>query len=204
MILSAFLNGWKRVKRKKLFGYKSVIFKVGLAMTRLSQTEASANDSTGSFGASYFCDKMRAARRGKEAYAARYAEAMRLHGEGLSPQQIAERLGISYSAAYHWVKGLRAPKPGNVAAFIGHLEKNGPCPVAEVKEEFAKHNELFLIAARRAHPVKRFMIKKSYGDYATWYYLEGQDQELQKRVAALYEKVREVREKLSELLGKKE
>jgi predicted transcriptional regulator len=168
-------------------------------MTRLSQTEASANDSTGSFGASYFCDKMRAARRGKEAYAARYEEAMRLHSEGLPPAAIAERLGISYSAAYHWVKGLRTPKQGNVAALIAHLEKNGPSAVTDLKEEFPKHNELFLIAAKRAQPVKRFMIKKKYSDYATWYYLDGQEAELQKRVAALFEKVKEVREKLAGL-----
>jgi hypothetical protein len=146
---------------------------------------------------------MRAVRRGKETYSARYDEAMKLHSEGLSPRQISERLGISYSAAYHWVKGLRAPKQGNVAAFIARMEK-GPCPVADLKEEFPKHNELFLIAAKRAHPVKRFMIRKRYGDYATWYYLDGQEAELERRVAALFEKVKEIREKLGGLAAEKE
>jgi hypothetical protein len=145
---------------------------------------------------------MRAVRRGKEAYAKHYEEAIRLRDEGLSPRQISERLGISYSAVYHWTKGIRSPKQGNVAAFIAHLKKNGPCPVVDLKEEFPKHNELFLIAARRAQPVKRFMIKKLYGDYSTWYYLDGQESDLERRIDALFEKVKEVKDKLGGLLEK--
>lgn len=136
-------------------------------------------------------------RKGREFYDRHYSEAMKLHGEGLSVREIADKLGVSYSAAYHWIKGIRRPEQGNVSGFVSFLEKHGPAAVADLKEKFPKHNEVFLIATRRARPVKRYMMKKMYGDYSTWYYLEGQEAELEKRISMLMDKIKEVKEKLT-------
>lgn len=139
-------------------------------------------------------------RRGREFYSKHYDEAMRLYNEGLSTRQIADKLNISYSAVYHWVKGLRKPEPGNVASFIEHLKKYGPAAVIDIKEKFPKHNELFLIAVRRNVPVKRYMLRKKYGEYATWYYVAGQEKELESRLKELMEKVKGIKEKLGSVL----
>jgi len=139
-------------------------------------------------------------RRGREFYSKYYDEAIKLYEEGLSTRQIADKLNISYSAVYHWVKGLRKPEKGNVTAFVAHLEKHGPTAVVDIKKRFPKHNELFLIAVRRDLPVKRYMLKKKYREYATWYYLPGQEQELENRLKELMEKVKDLKEKLSSAL----
>lgn len=146
---------------------------------------------------------MRAERRGREFYGSQYEEAVKLHEQGVPVTEIAKRLGVSYSAAYHWVRGLRKPEKGNVREFIECLRSKGPAAVTDIKEKFAKHNELFLIAARRGMPVKRYMLKKKYGEYATWYYLEGQESLLEERTNMLMEKIKEVREKLNEAMNKK-
>ena len=72
-------------------------------------------------------------------------------------------------------------------------------PVVDIKNAFPKHNELFLISTRRALPVKRFMMKKKYGEYSTWYYIDGQKNQLDERINTLMEKIKEVKEKLSDL-----
>lgn len=140
---------------------------------------------------------MRAARRGRETYSKSYEDAMRLHSEGTPITEIAKKLGVSYSAAYHWVRGLRKPEKGNINELVSALEKSGPTAAIDMKEKFPKHNELFLIAARRGLPVRRFMLKKRYGEYSVWYYLAGQEKELDLRVDALLEKVKEIKEKIS-------
>jgi transcriptional regulator with XRE-family HTH domain len=141
-----------------------------------------------------------AIRRGREFYSKYYSQAIALYNEGLPVREIADRLGISYSAVYHWVKGLRKPDAGNVSSFVGYLEKHGPSPVIDIKERFPKHNEIFLISVRRNLPVKRHMLVKKYGDYATWYYLAGQEKELESRLNELMTKIKDIREKLSSAL----
>ena len=138
-------------------------------------------------------------RKGKEYYARYYDEALRLYSEGLSAADIAAKLNISYSAVYHWVKGLRKPAAGNVTAFIGHIQKNGPSAVIDIKQTFPKHNEIFLTAVRRGLPVKRYMMKKKFHDYSTWYYVEGQEKQLEISIKSLLDKVKEVKEKLFEV-----
>lgn len=135
-------------------------------------------------------------RRGKEYYAKHYKDAVKLYSEGVSIREIASTLDTSYSAVYHWVKGLRKPGAGNVASFVQHLERYGPLPAAGIKEAFPKHNELFLTAVRRGLPVKRHMLKKKYGEYSTWYYIEGQEKDLDARISELMDKVKEIRQKL--------
>lgn len=138
-------------------------------------------------------------RRGREFYSRNYGAAMKMHKEGLTANEIAKKLGISYSAAYHWVKGIRKIESGNVNLFVSYLEKNGPSPAIDVKDKFPKHNELFLIATRRGLRVKRLMMQKRLGDYSVWYYIDGQENELQKRTDMLMEKIKEVKQRLNSL-----
>lgn len=141
-------------------------------------------------------------RKGRETYGRKYDEAMKLHGEGKSANEIASRLGISYSAAYHWIKGLRAPEKGNVNEFETYLRSSGPMPAIEVEKKFAKHNELFLMANRRGLKIKRHVLPRKYKQYATWYYLEGQEDLLQKRLDELFDTIKDVKEKMKENLFK--
>ncbi|MBI3190922.1 helix-turn-helix domain-containing protein [archaeon] len=136
-------------------------------------------------------------RKGKEYYARFYDQVIALHKSGLSVREIADKLDISYSAVYHWVTGLRSPEKGNVSEFVSLLEK-GPVPVADIKSTFPKHNELFLIAVKRGIPVKRFMLKKKYGDYSTWYYMAGQEKQLEERTDELMAVIKKIGERLSE------
>lgn len=140
-------------------------------------------------------------RRGREFYGKKYEQAMRMHGEGRSVQEIAKELKISYSAAYHWVKGLRKPDAGNVSAFESFLRERGPQPAAEIKDAFPKHNELFLIASRRGLPVKRLILGRQLKDYGVWYCLAGQEEELRSRTGEMLQKVKEIKGKLKDIIG---
>ena len=135
-------------------------------------------------------------RRGRQLYGKLYDEAIKLHGEGKSVNDIAAQLGISYSAAYHWIKGIRKPEKGNVNEFDKYLQDNGPMPVIEVEKKFAKHNELFLMANRRGLKIKRHVLPRKYKTYATWYYLDGQEALLEKRLQELFSTIKTVKEKL--------
>jgi hypothetical protein len=137
-------------------------------------------------------------RKGRETYGKKYDEAIKLHGDGKSINEIASQLGISYSAAYHWVKGLRTPEKGNVNGFHDYLKENGPMPVIEVEKKFPKHNELFLMANRRGLAIKRHVLKRRYRSYATWYYLDGQEGLLEKRLAELFTTIDDVKKKLAD------
>lgn len=138
-------------------------------------------------------------RRGREFYTKEYDQAMELHSKGLSVRDISDKLGISYSCVYHWVKGLRKPESGNLTEFEKFLS-NGPKPVAEIKDRFPKHNELFLTASRRGFPIKRYAINRRFGDYSTWYFLDGQEIELKNRIKELLNQYKEVKEKIIKAL----
>lgn len=137
-------------------------------------------------------------RRGKEFYDKNYSKVMELHKQGLSVKEIASRLNISYSAVYHWVRGLRKPTAGNVTEFLQHLKEKGPVPAAEIKKKFPKHNELFLISAKRREPIKRYVLGRKFGEYGTWYFLEGQEELLQKRVKNMLGVLKEASSRLKE------
>jgi hypothetical protein len=128
-------------------------------------------------------------RKGREAYASKYGRALELHASGKSVSEIAKELGISYSAAYHWIKGIRKPEAGNIREFEEFLSKQGPCPAADVKEKFPKHNELYHTAASRGSPLRRHVLSRprSFGEFAVWYYLEGQDDALKTKIKAFME-----------------
>lgn len=134
-------------------------------------------------------------RKGKEFYDQRFERAIKLHREGKSIVEISDLLKISYSAVYHWVKGLRKLKKGNVERFIEYLKLHGPTPAPEIP--FKKHNEIFLIAFKRGLPVKRDKINmRILKDYSTWYYLKGQEEILKKRKNELMKKFNRLRSKI--------
>lgn len=139
-------------------------------------------------------------RRGREFYGKKYDEAVRLYSEGTGVGEIAKRLGISYSAAYHWVKGLRKPEPGSANEFVAFLEKNGPSSALNAAKKFPKHNELFLIASRRGLPVRRMYLGKAYKQLATWYFLPGQEQQLEERIGEMKKKVEGLKQNLRSMV----
>jgi len=141
-------------------------------------------------------------RKGREFYSKYYDKAMELHNKGIPIKDIAKQLNISYSAVYHWVRGLRKPESGNINEFIAFLQKNGPTPTGKIEQLFPKHNELFLIASRRGLPLKRLYLGRKYQEYSTWYLLEGQENLLKKRVQELFSKIDAYKEKLKEVLDK--
>lgn len=140
-------------------------------------------------------------RRGREFYGKHYEDAMKLHKQGTSVKDIASKLNISYSAVYHWVKGLRKPDAGNLNDFESFLKENGPTAVFDLKGKFPKHNEFFLTALRRNMPLKRCVMPRKYGSYAVWYFVEGQEDLLKERVKEMLIKYREAKEKMVEVLG---
>ncbi|HIG96952.1 MAG TPA: hypothetical protein HA230_01245, partial [Candidatus Aenigmarchaeota archaeon] len=50
--------------------------------------------------------------------------------------------------------------------------------------------------------IKRRILKRRFGGYATWYYLEGQETALEKRLQELFDKVKDVRERLKDEMFK--
>ena len=134
-------------------------------------------------------------RRGREFYSTQYEKAIELHNKGLAIKNIAKELGISYSAAYHWVKGIRHPAKGNVIQFLAYLKENGPTPAIKIKDKFPKHNELFLIAKQRNLAIKRHVMGRQFKEYRTWYYLPGQENILQQRLDTLYSVIKQVKKK---------
>ncbi|MEK6887412.1 MAG: helix-turn-helix domain-containing protein [Candidatus Aenigmatarchaeota archaeon] len=141
-------------------------------------------------------------RRGRQIYGKKYDEALKLHSEGKSINDIAQQLDVSYSAAYHWIKGLRKPELGNINEFEKFLQEKGPTPVIEIEKTFPKHNELFLMTNKRGMKIKRRILKRRFASYATWYYLEGQETLLEQRLQELFDKVKDVREKLKDEMFK--
>jgi len=135
-------------------------------------------------------------RRGREFYSQNYDKVIELYNQGVEIKKIAEQLNMSYSAVYHWVKGLRKPEKGNIIKFIEFFKNNGPMPVAEIEAKFPKHNDIFHVAITRKMPIKRKMLSAKIGKYNTWYYIEGQEEELQKRIHILKEKVEEIQKKI--------
>jgi len=146
---------------------------------------------------------MKSLRKGREFYSQNYEKVMELHSKGMRAKEISEKLNISYSAVYHWIKGLRKPEAGNIVSFIEYFRANGPMPVVEIEKKFPKHNELFLVASRRGAKIKRYVMKRKYGSFSVWYLMEGQEEELNKRLDELFEKIKDVKDKLRKAHGLK-
>ena len=136
-------------------------------------------------------------RKGREFYSKNYEKAISLYNEGKNVKEIAEELKISYSSAYHWIKGLRKPDKGRIMEFEEFLRKNGPTPVIDLKGKFTKHNEIFLTATKRKMPIKRLVLSKSLGEYSTWYYLPEQQEKLKENIDELKEKIKKMQRMFS-------
>ena len=141
-------------------------------------------------------------RRGRQLYGKKYEEAIELHKQGKSINEIAAQLGVSYSAAYHWIKGLRKPDAGNLNAFENYLKEKGPMPTADVEKNFPKHNELFLMANKRGMNIRRQILKRKYDKYAIWYFLDGQEDLLKERLEELFAKIKDIKDILRDKMFK--
>ncbi len=141
-------------------------------------------------------------RRGREFYGKTYDEAVALYNQGKGIRDIAKQLGISYSAVYHWVKGLRKPEQGNINEFITFLKLHGPVAAVHVMHKFPKHNELFLMASRRGLPIKRVYLGKGYKELGTWYFLPGQETILDSRIKELHRKIDDMKNKLKRMANR--
>ncbi len=141
-------------------------------------------------------------RRGRQLYGKKYEEALKLHSQGKSINEIASTLDISYSAAYHWIKGIRKPDTGNLITFENYLKEKGPMPAIEVEKNFPKHNELFLMANKRGMNIRRTVLKRKYAKYSIWYYLDGQEDQLKERLEELYAKIKDIKDVLREKMFK--
>lgn len=137
-------------------------------------------------------------RQGKEVYSKKHEEAMRLFEEGFHPKEIAEKLGISFSAVYSWTVKGKKPRPGIVEEFEKFIQTNGPTPLIEIAKIFPKHSEIFLMAQRRGIPIARKKLTRNMGEYYIWYYLKGQEKELEERMEAVIKKRIELQEKILE------
>lgn len=121
-------------------------------------------------------------RKGKNFYPEKYEAAIKLMKEGKTASQISNELGISYSCAYHWIKGLRKPEQGRVEEFMSFIKKQ-PVYAGEIKSLFPKHNDLFLIASKRGLGIRRFKSSINLTDFSTWYYIDGQEKQLEEKIA---------------------
>lgn len=140
-------------------------------------------------------------RKGKEFYNKVYNLAIQMHKKGLGEKEISEKLKISYSTVYAWLVKDRKPEKGALIKFRNLLEKNGPTSAGELKEKIPKHNDFYHISGKRGFGIKRIHIKGlRLGQYAYWYYLDGQEKLLKKRVDELIKKYREVRKKFTETI----
>ncbi|MBI4894878.1 MAG: helix-turn-helix domain-containing protein [Candidatus Aenigmarchaeota archaeon] len=134
-------------------------------------------------------------RKGKDFYHNQYDKAMQMYRDGISIKDIANSLGISYSSVYSWTKG-KIPEEGKLNEFIAFLEKTGPSPVIVIREMFSSHDDLYQNSLKRGFNVKRYKTSlQKIGSAATWYYLEGQEDELKKRVLDMVKRYKELREK---------
>ena len=146
--------------------------------------------------AAYNNSVMGALRRGKDFYTDKYDAVMKLVENGVPLQQIAQQTSLSYSCVYHWAKKLRKPGTERLTVFFDILKEKGPKNVAELKDEFPKHNEIFLTCKRRGFPIKRFVTKTKLGDHGTWYYVDGHEQKLEEAITTMMKALKTLKETL--------
>ena len=139
-------------------------------------------------------------RGNKEIYSTLYPKVMEAYKNGEGIDSIVKKFNLSYSCVYHWIKGLRKPKNSRLNEFFNEIKNKGPKPVKDIEEFFPKHNELFLTASKRGFPVKRLEINKRFGKYSTWYFIPGQEKKLNSEIKYLFNKYKEVLEKINESL----
>ena len=134
-------------------------------------------------------------RKRKDFYFQKYEKAVELHKAGKSFQGIAKELDISYSAVYSWIKGARKPEKDVLNNFVDFLRKNGPMPAILAKELFPSHDDLFHMAMKRGSGLNRHLVagKHILKESGVWYYLDGQEDELKKRIIEMLKKYNKLR-----------
>lgn len=124
-------------------------------------------------------------RKVKEFYIAKYKDAILLYKNGMKISDIAKKLNVSYSAVYHWIKGLRKPEKSKLMKFFQYILNNGPVSAYEIEKFFPKHNELYHIARSRNFDIKRKVFKTSIKELKTWYYTSSQECKLIRKIDIL-------------------
>jgi len=137
-------------------------------------------------------------KKGKEFYFQQYEKVMKLHKKGLSLKDIASKTDLSYSAVYNWIIRSKAPKKSSLDDLIEFLRLNGPSPVIVIKELFPSHDDLYHNAQKRGFFLRRYSMshKKGFGKASVWYYIDGQEEELKRRVVDMIKKYKELKERL--------
>lgn len=142
-------------------------------------------------------------RKGKHFYVETYKKALELYHNGYSIKEISNILGISYSTCHAWISKKRTPKKDIVTKFYEFLKLHGPSPIMEIKKEFSKHSDIYLLAIERGFKINRYKLPRIFKEYSIWYYLEGQEKELLNRINDIINKRNELKEKLTEEIFKK-
>ena len=125
-----------------------------------------------------------------------------MNEEGIPIKDIANELKISYSACYHWIKGLRKPEKGNLKNFEEFIESKGPLSVSDISKKFPKHDEIFRVSKKRGMKIMRCMLPKKLGEYSIWYYTKGQEKKLDNEIMNLSKRYNELKNEIIEkLLG---
>jgi predicted transcriptional regulator len=137
-------------------------------------------------------------RKGKNSYIEKYEKAKELAEKNYSIKEIANILGISYSAAYQWIKKKKEPKKDKITLFYDFLSKNGPSPLAIIKKDFPKHSEIYNSAISRGFKIKRYKLPRIFKEYSIWYYLEGQENSLKERIKIIINKREEMKNEIAE------
>ncbi|GEM_PF-1213945 len=137
-------------------------------------------------------------RKGKSSYIEKYEEAKKLAEKNYSIKEIANILGVSYSAVYQWIKKSKEPKKDKITLFYEFLSKNGPSPLAIIRNNFPKHSELYNSAISRGFKIKRYKLPRIFKEYSIWYYLEGQENSLKERIKIIIDKREEMKNKIAE------
>ncbi|MBI5332655.1 MAG: helix-turn-helix domain-containing protein [Candidatus Aenigmarchaeota archaeon] len=134
-------------------------------------------------------------RKRKDFYFQKYDRAVELHKTGKSIQNIAKELDLSYSAVYSWLNNGKRPEKDALNYFVDFLRKNGPMPAIFVKELFPSHDDLFHMAVKRGSELNRHLVKgrSVLKQSGVWYYIDGQEDELKKRVIGMLKKYNELK-----------
>lgn len=142
-------------------------------------------------------------RKGKNFYVESYMKVMELYEKGYGIKDIAKTVGISYSTCYAWISKRRSPKIDVATKFYEFLKEKGPSTAREIRNEFSKHSEIYLMANQRGFKINRYKLPRVFKEYAIWYYLDGQEKELLNRIKDIINKREELKNKITEEIFKR-
>ena len=134
-----------------------------------------------------------------ESYRDKYEEFISLMEEGKSLSEISRILGVGKSTLHYWkTRGKRETALEKLEKF---LREKGPSPLYIVKEKFPKHSELYTKSRARGSKIRKYDSGMK-PPLRHWYYLEGQEKELGKRVSEIRKKIEKAKQAIKERLSK--